>query len=82
LTNDRDAFQAHLSARGVGTLVHYPIAIPNQAAFRSPAQARCPIAERIADEVCSLPLHPSLSDVDAAFVVEAVQSWTGRPEDG
>jgi dTDP-4-amino-4,6-dideoxygalactose transaminase len=82
LTPGRPAFQAHLSALGVGTLVHYPIAIHNQAAFRSAAQARCPIAERIADEVCSIPLHPSLSDADAALVVNAVQSWTGRPEDG
>jgi len=82
LTHDRPAFQAHLSAHGVGTLVHYPIAIPDQLAFRSAAQARCPIAERIADEVCSIPLHPSLSDADAALVVNAVQSWTGRPEDG
>jgi dTDP-4-amino-4,6-dideoxygalactose transaminase len=30
---NRDALQFHLSQRGIETLVHYPIPIPNQPAF-------------------------------------------------
>ena len=74
-TPRRDDLQAHLAARGIGTLVHYPITIPGQPAFRAVAPAPCPAAERAAAEVCSLPLHPLLSDEDADFVAAALQAW-------
>jgi dTDP-4-amino-4,6-dideoxygalactose transaminase len=74
-TPRRDDLQAYLAARGIGTLVHYPITIPRQPAFRGVASAPCPAAERAAAEVCSLPLHPRLSDEDADFVAAALQAW-------
>jgi dTDP-4-amino-4,6-dideoxygalactose transaminase len=76
LTADRDAFQAHLAAEGIGTLVHYPITIPRQAALVGCAPAACAIADQIAAAVCSLPLHPFLSDADCAIVANAVRTWT------
>jgi dTDP-4-amino-4,6-dideoxygalactose transaminase len=79
LTPERDAFQAHLSNLGIGTLVHYPIPIPRQAAFAAAAAARCPVAERVASSVCSLPLHPRLTDADVDRVAEAVAAWTPPP---
>jgi dTDP-4-amino-4,6-dideoxygalactose transaminase len=79
LVPERDAFRSHLEARGVGTLVHYPIPIPDQAAFDH-ANAGCPVARRVCDEECSLPLHPSLSDADADFVAAEVRAW--RPSAG
>jgi dTDP-4-amino-4,6-dideoxygalactose transaminase len=74
-TTRRSALQAHLRSAGIETLVHYPIAISRQPAFAAIHPADCPNAERVADEVLSLPLHPGLplSDVDA--VAEAVQSF-------
>jgi dTDP-3-amino-3,4,6-trideoxy-alpha-D-glucose transaminase len=76
LTDEREALQAHLAARGVGTLVHYPIPVHRQSAFASLPDAACPEAERLCDEVCSLPLHPALSDEDAGLVALAVQQWS------
>jgi len=75
LTPDRDRFQAHLAERGIGTLVHYPTTLPRQGAFASLASAECPVADRAAREVCSLPLHPQLSDADLASVAEAVHAF-------
>jgi dTDP-3-amino-3,4,6-trideoxy-alpha-D-glucose transaminase len=75
LTPERDALQAHLEQSGVGTLVHYPIAIPRQEAFRHLPSVPCPVADRVASEVCSLPLHPNLSDADADFVAASVHAW-------
>jgi dTDP-3-amino-3,4,6-trideoxy-alpha-D-glucose transaminase len=77
LTPDRDAFQQFLAARGVGTLVHYPIALTNQPAFAAYATP-CPVAERVAREVCSLPLHPHLSDADLSVVADAVHAFGMR----
>jgi len=74
-TPDRDGLRAHLQARGIGTLVHYPQPLTLQPVFAGLALARCVAAERLCAEVCSLPLHPLLADGDVAFVAEAVREW-------
>ena len=78
LTTGRDAFQAHLAERGIGTLVHYPVPLPHQPALAAYANAECPVANRVARDVCSLPLHPQLSDADLASVAEAVRAFSAR----
>jgi dTDP-4-amino-4,6-dideoxygalactose transaminase len=66
--------QAHLAGAGIGTLVHYPTALHQQPAFAA-YPADCPVAARVASQVCSLPLHPHLSDADARIVAEAVRAF-------
>ncbi|QLG48555.1 DegT/DnrJ/EryC1/StrS family aminotransferase [Natrinema halophilum] len=74
-TEDRDALEATLSERDVGTGVYYRTAIHRQPAYEtvSSAAAKFPRAERAADEVLSLPVHPGLSERDRRIVVEAVR---------
>lgn len=73
-TPRRDAFMRHLDQQGIGSIVHYPIPLPKQGAFRT-ATGATPNADRITAEVCSLPLHPALTDADQAAVVDAVRLW-------
>jgi dTDP-3-amino-3,4,6-trideoxy-alpha-D-glucose transaminase len=73
----RDEFQRHLAAHGIGTLVHYPTALTRQPAFAPLASPPCPIAERVAGQVCSLPLHPQLHDADVDAVADAIRSFPG-----
>jgi dTDP-4-amino-4,6-dideoxygalactose transaminase len=68
----RDTLQSHLAAAGVETLVHYPLPIPRQAAFRAFAPALCPVAGRVCAELVSLPLHPRMDNEDVATVAAAV----------
>lgn len=75
LTSDRAALQAHLSAAGVETLIHYPVAIPRQPALAATEPADCPVANRICAEVVSLPMYPSLSDAAAATVATAAAAF-------
>jgi dTDP-4-amino-4,6-dideoxygalactose transaminase len=75
LTAERDRFQQHMRAHGVETLVHYPIPIPNQPALASEAPARCPLADRICDELVSLPMYPSLTIEQVHHVTAAVQAF-------
>jgi len=69
----RNELQAHLAARGVETLIHYPLPIPRQPAMAAAAPAPCPIAARICDEVLSLPLHPALRDDEVDTVAAALK---------
>jgi len=75
LTPHRQSFMAHLKERGIGALIHYPIPICRQPGIATNRRDGCPVADRVCDEVCSLPLHPHLSDDDADRVVAAVRQW-------
>ena len=61
LARDRGTLQRHLLAQGVETLVHYPIPLSRQPAFASEDPAECPVADRVCNQVLSLPLYPGLS---------------------
>lgn len=69
----RERFQQRLSEQGVGTLIHYPIPPHLQQAFSNMGfrKGDFPIAERIHQEVISLPMYPKLSLEDAARVALA-----------
>jgi dTDP-4-amino-4,6-dideoxygalactose transaminase len=59
---ERTAVQSHLRSAGIDTLIHYPVPIPKQPALAAQHPADCPVANRVCDEVFSLPLYPSLPD--------------------
>jgi len=70
----RDELQAGLQARGIGTLIHYPIPPHLQPAYcEEMAGASLPVAERLAAEVLSLPMGPHVSREAAEAVVGAVR---------
>jgi dTDP-3-amino-3,4,6-trideoxy-alpha-D-glucose transaminase len=74
-TPDRAELQAHLTSRSVETLIHYPIPITRQPAVADLDPAPCPVADRICNEVLSLPMYPGLSDQDVDTVIDAVNSF-------
>jgi dTDP-4-amino-4,6-dideoxygalactose transaminase len=78
----RDALQAHLSANGVDTLIHYPVPVHLQEAYsdlkRLPGDY--PVAEKCAAEVLSLPLFPEMSVEEVERVIQAVNSFNQKSE--
>jgi perosamine synthetase len=75
----REALMAHLKDAGVGTAVHYPITIPDQPVYRDMGYngADYPVAQQLAREVLSLPVHPALSAEDVQTIIAAVRSFKG-----
>ena len=73
----RDRLQAHLKESGIGALVHYPIPIHLQPAYKG--KIRCadalPETERAAAEVLSLPIYPELGSREVDEVVRAVNAF-------
>jgi dTDP-4-amino-4,6-dideoxygalactose transaminase len=69
----RGALQARLAARGIETLIHYPVPLPHQAAFAGTAPADCPVATRVCGEVLSLPLYPTLDHTEVTQVAAAIK---------
>ena len=74
----RDELQQFLKERGIPTAVHYPIPLHLQKAFRELFGYRegdFPVAERLAQKVISLPMHPELTREEQDFIIEAIHEF-------
>jgi dTDP-4-amino-4,6-dideoxygalactose transaminase len=74
--DDRDGLRNYLAEAGIGTGVYYPRPIHEQPAYDD-VEASTPVAERAADEVLSLPVHPELTGDDVDRVANAVGEFYG-----
>ncbi len=70
----RDAVRKRLAEKGIETLVHYPLPLHRHPVFSEWSTYSFPRAEAYAREILSLPLHPYLTDDEAAGIAEAVRS--------
>lgn len=76
-TPHRDALQAHLASRGIGTQVHYPIPPHLSNAYRAAGWKRgdFPLAEKFAAEVLSLPIGPHVAAEQVDYVCAEIQRF-------
>lgn len=60
---DREGLQSYLAEAGIGTGIHYPIPLHQQKAYKHLGfkTGDFPVAERVAQEIVSLPLFPQMS---------------------
>ena len=84
LTPRRAELQACLNARGIGTLVHYPIPVHLQPAYRGRlgAPGSFPYSEQVAKEVLSLPIYPQLTSEQVRTVADIILAWDQAHRDG
>ena len=73
--NRRDHVQEKLKQMGIPTAVHYPIPLNQQPAVANP-DANLPIGDKVAAEVMSLPMSPSLGMEDQQRIVKALAEIT------
>jgi perosamine synthetase len=72
----RNALAVDLTARGIGTSVHF-IPVHRFRYFRrllGDQAYRLPVTERIADRLLSLPMHPHLTDNDVDYVCAQISA--------
>ncbi len=77
----RDEWVMHLRSRGIGTAVHYPLAVHQQSFYRehpgtstrTTAEVCLPVTELAAKQVLSLPVHPALSMEDLTTIAQEVR---------
>jgi len=72
----RTAFTRHMKECGIPTAVHYPLALHQQPAYAAhSAGLSFPVAERLAREVISLPMHADLESDAQQRIAAAVRSF-------
>ena len=72
--SDRDGLKEYLEDSGIDVGVYYPTPIHEQPAYEH-VDTDAPVAERTAEEVLSLPVHPDLSTDDVRTIATVVQSY-------
>lgn len=75
-TPEREAVATYLDDHDIGNAVYYPTCIHNQPAYDGyKYNDTYPVAERVAEEVLSLPVHPNVSDTDVEQIIEVLTQY-------
>jgi dTDP-4-amino-4,6-dideoxygalactose transaminase len=66
-----------LRDKGIATAIHYPVPVHLQPAYagRLPLPHPLHVTERLASEIISLPMFPSLADAESERVAEGIIDW-------
>jgi len=77
--SNRDEVKEALGAAGIASAIYYAVPLHRQPAFAEAARdARCPVAERVAERVLALPMFPELSKENVERIAAVVEE-TARP---
>jgi dTDP-4-amino-4,6-dideoxygalactose transaminase len=79
----RDAIIAHLKRAGIPTAIYYPQPLHLQTAFQylGYTQGDFPVAERVSNEVFSLPMHPYLTAEEQERIAGCIRECVTRLSD-
>jgi dTDP-4-amino-4,6-dideoxygalactose transaminase len=75
-TANREGVRSQLAAAGIGTAIHYPMAVHVQPAYRGRialGPSGCVESEIVSAQVLSLPIFPELTDAEIAFVANMMR---------
>ena len=77
LTSQREALMTLLKSQDIPTVVYYPNPLHLQKAFADLQYApdSCPVAEKTAHQILSLPLHPYLTESEQKKILTAIQRF-------
>lgn len=73
----RDALMEYLRENGVQTVIHYPVPIHLQEAYKDLGYApgSFPVVESLAGEICSLPMFPYLYDDEIERIIQLLNNF-------
>jgi len=76
-TECRDELEHYLKDKGIGTLIHYPIPLHLQQAYKELGYklGDFPIAEEISRTVLSLPMWYGMSEEEIDYVIDVINQW-------
>lgn len=76
-STQRDQLQAFLNEKKIDSRVYYPLPFHIQACFKDLGYKRgdFPVAEKVAEEILSLPIYPELTESMQDYVVESIAEF-------
>lgn len=78
-TKKRDKLKEFLLSKGIETLVHYPLSIPDQPMFANLYKdLRIPKARLIVEDALSLPCNVSMTPADVSYVCDNIKTFFNK----
>ena len=76
-SSQRDALKKFLIDRGIGTQIHYPMAVHQQPAYcnRLDISTDLSVTERIVNEILSFPVYPELREGEVDTIIGTVREF-------
>jgi dTDP-4-amino-4,6-dideoxygalactose transaminase len=77
LEGDRDQFKKYLEAKGIPTMIYYPVPLHLQNAYRQPEHGpgSFPITEKLSKTVISLPIHTEMPGDQLEFITSTIKAY-------
>ncbi len=77
LEGKRDNFLEYMNKNGIHCIIYYPLPLYLQPFYKSIGfeEGLCPISERIAKDVVSIPVGPHLTESDKEKIVDSVKNY-------
>jgi dTDP-4-amino-4,6-dideoxygalactose transaminase len=78
---DREALMQHLEARGIPSMIYYPVPLHLQQAFRylGHREGDFPVSEKLCRSVLSLPMHTELDEEQLQFITQSIAEFVNHP---
>lgn len=74
---NRDELLQLLKNKGIGALIHYPIPLHLQEAYKNLGYKKgdFPVSEKIAGEIMSLPIYPFIKETQVRYVADVIKRF-------
>lgn len=74
---NRNELAKYLSSKGIVTVMHYPIPIHLQPAYKDLGYklGDFPVTEKLANEILSLPMYPELKEEEIKYICQQIDSF-------
>ena len=75
--NKRDSLKAYLAAKGIPSMIYYPLPVHEQEAYKNIVRLSGSPTEaiRLCHEALSLPIHSEMTDEMQTFIIETIQRF-------
>ena len=73
--NKRDQLLTFLKSKGIGALIHYPVPVHLQPAYKNIGHNELRETEKASGEILSLPIYPELSKDEVETVINTVKEF-------
>ncbi len=70
---DRDSLKEYLAKKDIPSMIYYPIGMHNQQAYKT--EEIFPVADKVCNQVLSLPMHTELEPEQQQYIANAVKSF-------
>lgn len=75
LNNKRDELKAFLQAKGIPSMIYYPMPVHHQPAYTNSVTDELKVSEQLCTEVLSIPMHTELKEEEMLYIVDTIKTF-------